>query len=317
MKKIIVIFTIIIVIGAISFVWWKNGTAEVNAQDQNKKIFVIKKGEQIRNIANELKKEGLIRDPVVFFLVVKIQGVDKDIQAGSYNLSPSMNTKALLNELRHGTVDFWVTIPEGFRADEIADILEESFVAYDDSWREALNNEEGYLFPDTYLMPRDADIDLIISIFKDNFYLKIEDLGLTLDSLGIKSLVVKASLIEREALFEGDHSLIASVINNRLNIGMPLQIDATLQYVAGYSEKDNTWWRVPTQNDKEIKSPYNTYINTGLPPGPISNPGILALRAALDSQDTNYIYYIHDKNGGIRLAETLDEHNENVNKYLR
>lgn len=317
MKKIIVIFTITIVIGAISFVWWKNGTTEVNAQDQNKKIFVIKKGEQIRNIANELKKEGLIRDPVVFFLVVKIQGVDKDIQAGSYNLSPSMNTKALLNELRHGTIDFWVTIPEGFRAEEIADILEESFVAYDDSWREALNNEEGYLFPDTYLMPRDADIDLIISIFKDNFYLKIEDLGLTPDSPGIKSLVVKASLIEREALFEGDHSLIASVINNRLNIGMPLQIDATLQYVAGYSEKDNTWWRVPTQNDKEIKSPYNTYINTGLPPGPISNPGILALRAALDSQDTNYIYYIHDKNGGIHLAETLDEHNENVNKYLR
>lgn len=317
MKRIIAVVVLILVFVIISVFWWQSGVLPVNSQNNSPKIFVVENGQGVREIANSLKKEGLIRDPVIFFLITKQTGLDKKIQAGDFRLNSSMNAYEVAESLTHGTLDIWVTIPEGYRAEEIADILEDKIPNYEQSWRETLNQNEGYLFPDTYLMPRDADIDSIISIFKNNFQTKYDSVkSLKTNNLSDAQTLVLASLVEREARLEEDRALVASVIYNRLNIGMKLDIDATLQYILGYQEDEKRWWKKGlTNEDKKINSPYNTYTNPTLPPRPISNPGLSAIKAALNPAKTNYFYYITDQNGKNRYATTLEGHNANIEKY--
>jgi len=317
MKRIIAVVVLILVFVIISTFWWQNGVLPVNSQDNTPKIFVVKNGQGVREIANNLKTQGLIRDPVVFFLITKKDGLDKKIQAGDFRLNPSMNAYEVAVSLTHGTLDIWVTVPEGYRAEEIADILEEKIPNYDKSWRGILNQNEGYLFPDTYLIPRDADIDTIISIFKSNFQTKYDSIkSLKSNSLTKAQIIILASLVEREARFEDDRPLVASVIYNRLSIGMKLDIDATLQYALGFQEDEKRWWKKGlTSEDKKINSPYNTYTNPGLPPAPISNPGLSAIKAALNPAQTDYLYYITDKSGKNRYATNLEGHNSNIENY--
>lgn len=317
MKRIITVIVLILVFVIISVFWWQNGVLPANSQNNSPKIFVVKNGQGVREIANSLKKEGLIRDPVVFFLITKQTGLDKKIQAGDFRLNSSMNAYEVAESLTHGTLDIWVTIPEGYRAEEIADILENKIPNYDESWRQTLNQNEGYLFPDTYLIPRDADIDTIISIFKNNFQTKYDSVkSLKTNNLSETQTLILASLVEREARLEEDRPLVASVIYNRLSIGMKLDIDATLQYTLGYQENEKRWWKKGlTNEDKKINSPYNTYTNSTLPPRPISNPGLSAIKAALNPAETNYLYYITDQNGKNRYATSLEGHNANIEKY--
>lgn len=317
MKRIIAVVVLILVFVIISVFWWQSGVLPVNSQNNSPKIFVVENGQGVREIANSLKKEGLIRDPVVFFLITKQTGLDKKIQAGDFRLNSSMNAYEIAESLTHGTLDIWVTIPEGYRAEEIAEILENKIPNYDESWRQILNQNEGYLFPDTYLMPRDADIDTIVSIFKNNFQTKYDSVkSLKTNNLSDAQTLVLASLIEREARLEEDRPLVASVIYNRLSIGMKLDIDATLQYILGYQEDEKRWWKKGlTNEDKKINSPYNTYTNPTLPPRPISNPGLSSIKAALNPAKTNYFYYITDQNGKNRYATTLEGHNANIEKY--
>lgn len=316
MRKSLIVIIIAIVFFFGVIIWWNNGLSAVNPHDKTQKFFVIPKGTAIRTVGNELKTQGLIRDPVVFFLYIKQNNLDHDVQAGSYRLSASMNLPTIMQTLGHGTIDVWVTIPEGFRAEEIAQILKESIPSYKETWVESLKSEEGYLFPDTYLIPRDADIASIISIFKNNFYKKIGTIGLTKDTPGLSHIVVIASLIEREAKFAEDRPNVSSVISNRLDIGMALQIDATVQYSIGYNQQNGKWWNEPTSQQLKIPSLYNTYINAGLPPAPICNPGLSAIDAAAHPASTNFIYYVNDSKGKLHFAETLSDHNKNISKYL-
>ena len=317
MRKLIVVSVLILIIAVIGTFWLQNGNLAVNPQDKTPVIFVINNGDGIREIANNLKREGLIRDSVVFFLITKQGGLDKQIQAGDFRLSRSMSATEIANALTHGTLDIWVTIPEGIRAEEIADILEEKMPNYEKGWREALNQNEGYLFPDTYLIPRDAEIDLIISILKNNFQAKYDSVkNLKANGLTDEETVILASMVEREAKYEQDRPLVSSVITNRLDLGMKLDIDATLQYALGFQEDEKRWWKKGlTAADKKIESPYNTYANAGLPPAPISNPGLSAIKAALVPSKTNYLYYITDANGKNRYATTIEGHNENIKTY--
>lgn len=312
---IVIIFTAIFVFGF--NLWWQNGTAPVNRKDIAVKLFVIPKGSAIRTIGNELKSQGLIKDPVVFFLYIKQNGLEKGIQAGSYRLSPSMNLAKIMETLGHGTLDVWVTIPEGLRAEEIAKILSDSIPSYKAEWKEALKKNEGYLFPDTYLIPKDAEVASVISILGSNFNQKIGTIGLTPVSPNLLRVLIIASLVEREAKFAQDRPYVASVIENRLSIGMALQIDATAQYAYGYNVYDKTWWKVPSEKDLKINSPYNTYVNTGLPPKPICNPGLEAIKAAVSPAQSNYMYYINDSTGKLHFAQNLTEHNKNIQKYLK
>ncbi len=312
-KLLIVTFILIIFVVGFSF-WWKNGLSPVDKKDTSQKVFVIPKGMAVRSVGNELKEQGLIRDPVVFFIYLRKNGLDQNIQVGSYKLSPSMNLQEIMDTISHGTIDTWVTIPEGLRSEEIAEILKQEIPTYESTWIEALRREEGYLFPDTYLIPKDGDIETIISIFKNNFNTRIESINLTPSDSRLNDIVIIASLIEREAITDEEKPLIASVISNRLSDGIALNIDATLQYAKG--KVNNKWWTVPTASDKKIDSEYNTYLYPGIPPGPISNPGIEAIKAANAPASSDYYYYLHDSSGKIHFSRTLSEHNENISRYL-
>lgn len=302
------------------FLWWQNGTSAVNSKDKTTSIFVVEKGAGVREIANKLKVENLIKSPVVFFLLVKKEGLDSKIQAGDFRLSKSMTALEIAQNLTHGTLDIWVTIPEGKRAEEIAEILQKSLPTYQDNWRNILVKNEGYLFPDTYLFPKDTDITTIVKLMTDTFENKYQQLTVP-NNYAKNEIVVIASLIEREAKHPEDRPLVASVIYNRLGIGMALQLDATTQYAIANIKckitnvKCNWWPKNLTKDDLAFPSLYNTYKQPGLPPGPIANPGFAALNAAANPAKTNYLYYISDKNGINRYGKNLEEHHANIAKY--
>lgn len=317
MKRIFTAILIIIALFAIFLFWWERGTRAVNPKDTKEIVFVVPKGTGVREIANKLKREKLINDPIVFFILVKRLGLDGKIQAGDFRLSPSMTTTEIANNLTHGTLDIWVTIPEGQRASEIADEFSKKIPSFENSWRDALNQNEGFLFPDTYLIPKDADAGTVISLMKNNFEQKFSSIpNAPKDQASINRIVNIASMIEREAKLSEDRPLVASVIYNRLEIDMALQIDATIQYALGYQPGQKSWWKKALANgDLKLDSPYNTYLNTGLPPTPISNPGLDVLEAAVNPAKTNYLYYVSDKTGKNHYAEILEEHNANIRKY--
>lgn len=311
----VLLIILIILFGGLIF-WWDQGLKPLSPNDKSLKIFVVRPGSGVRVIANSLKKEDIIKDPIIFFLLVKKLGLDNKIEAGDFRLSPSMTPEEIAKNLTHGTLDIWITIPEGKRADEIADILRNKIPSYNSSWRTVLNQNEGYLFPDTYLIPKDATIELIISQMKRNFNQKFSKLDTSKTKLTKEQIVNIASLIEREARLAEDRPLVASIILNRLNIDMALQLDATIQYGLGYQADKKTWWKKDlTKEDLKSNSPYNTYLKTGLPPTPISNPGFSVLFAVVNPAATDYLYYISDKSGKNHYAKTLNEHNENIRKY--
>ena len=317
MKKLFIFLFIVGIIGVGFYFWWQNGTIPADSTNNKIETFVVTRGEGTRAIVDDLKKMGLIRDPIVFFLLIKQKGVDGRIQAGQFALSSAMTADEILAKLQVGTFDVTVTIPEGKRAEEIADILKFAFPAFKDEWRVRLNAEEGYLFPDTYLFSRDSDIDQIISKMKDNFEKKFAQISDgEKSSLTREEIVILASLVEREAKYDDDRPKVASVLLNRYKIGMKLDIDATVQYALGYEKNENSWWKKSlTEDDLAIDSPYNTYTHAGLPPGPISNPGFKALSAVVTAPKTDYLFYISDKNGHNHYAKTLEGHNENIKRY--
>ncbi len=315
MRRFVVLLIILVVLISGFFIWWSNGLKPVDPSATSAKMFIVEPGTSVREIGNNLKEEGLIKDPVIFFLYVKKEKLDTKIQAGDFRLSTNMSIPKILEQMQSGTLDIWVTVPEGLRAEEIAEILSEKIPTYDPTWDTVLAEHEGYLFPDTYLIPRDATVESVVDIMQNTFYKKVEAMGLTPTSSNLKNTIIMASLIERESRVDEEKPLIASVIQNRIDADMPLGIDATLQYIVG--KKDGKWWSVPTGEEKNINSLYNTYTNVGLPPGPICNPGIGAIQAALNPASSDYYYYIHDKSGQVHFAKTISEHNNNVSKYLR
>lgn len=295
--------------------WWINGTAPANPSDTTEKSFSITKGAGVRQVANELKDQGLIKDPVIFFLMLRQQGLDGKIQAGEFLLSPSMNAGEIAAALQMATNDVRVTIPEGKRAEEVADILQQYLPNYDESWRAQLIAQEGYLFPDTYSFPKDADIDMVITAMTENFEEKYASIPPGRNSNLPRTDIVKlASMVEREAKNDEDRPIVAAVMLNRIDAGMSLDIDATVQYAIGTSAK---WWPTLTDSARNIApgSPYNTYTNPGLPPTPISNPGLAVLEAVINAPDTEYVFYITDQNGINRYGRTLEEHNANIERY--
>ncbi|OGH14992.1 MAG: hypothetical protein A3H50_02025 [Candidatus Levybacteria bacterium RIFCSPLOWO2_02_FULL_37_10] len=316
MKRSIIFLAVLLLSVGVAVLWWKNGGRAQNPADKNSQIFVVARGDGVREIANNLKIKGLIKDPVIFFLQTKRLGLDRDLEAGDFRLSPSMSLYDIIQNLTHGTLDIWVTIPEGIRAEEIASILKRDIPSYKPDWRETLATREGYLFPDTYLIPRDADLNLVMSLLTNNFANKYNGVNAEKTGLSQKEIVTIASLVEREAKFAQDRPLVASVILNRLDLGMKLDIDATVQYALGYAPDEKRWWKKDlTIDDLNIKSPYNTYKNPGLPPSPISNPGLSSIMAVINPSKTNYLFYISDKSGHLHFAKTIEEHNANIQKY--
>ncbi len=297
-------------------------TKPANPKAKTAKIFVIKKGEPLTSVAKRLEKEGIIRSRIAFVLAVKKLGIERKIQAGTYRLSPTKDAFEIAKSLTKGTLDVWVTIIEGLRKEEIAQIISKELGIPEIEFLKYAKDKEGYLFPDTYLFPKNVTASRVVKIMLDNFNRRVspqlrrkaKEKGLT-----VEEVIILASMVEREAKYPEDRVLAASVLLKRLKNDWPLQVDATVQYALGYDEKERTWWKKNlTKKDLEIDSPYNTYKYKGLPPTPISNPGLASIKAVIEADpNTPYWYYISDKTGKLRPAKTLEEHQENIRKYLK
>lgn len=286
----------------------------------------MRPGTPVSTIASGLKEERLIKNSLAFRFLVGQMGIGKNIQAGDFRLSPSMSAREIAEELTHGAIDVWVTFPEGLRVQEQAEIIEGklNFAANDvyhfnkDEYIEIA--EEGYMFPDTYLIPKDAAASDVASLLRSTFDQKVDASYLAdgrENGFTANQLITLASLIEREAKTNDEKPIIAGILKNRLNAGIALQVDATVQYAKGYDSANNSWWsQVSPADYQSVDSPYNTYQISGLPPSPIASPGLESIRAAANPADTEYFYYLHDREGNIHYAETIDEHDKNIQEYL-
>lgn len=319
MKRIIILSIVIIVAVIALGIFYYEGTLPVQKNAETSTMFVIRPGENLNSIINRLSQEKLIRNRVVFYLIVKRLGIERSIQAGDFRLSQSMTAQQIAEEFTHGTIDVWVTIPEGLRKEEIAELMGVKFNIPETEFNALA--EEGYLFPDTYLVPKNPSAEQIISILRNTFDTRYsDDLRRQAREKGMTDLelITFASIIEKEA-YKHDKQEIANIIYRRLTEDYPLQIDATVQYALGYQAGEKRWWkRQTTFEDLKIDSPYNTYKYPGLPPGPISNPGLASLKAAANATaDTPYFFYLHDAQGKTYYAKTYEEHQKNIERYLR
>lgn len=301
---------------------WYAFQLPANTADATVQRVVIPSGSSTQDIAQKLKDAGLVRFSVVFRLLVKQQGLEGKLQAGSFQLSADMTPSELAVALTQSTSDTWVTIPEGLRTEEIAQLLAKkdlpSFQAAD--FLSEATGKEGRLFPDTYLIPQESTAGGIVRLLTNTFDQKLNaSLSEQLESSkrSVADVVIMASILEREATGADEMAHVAGILWNRIDLGMPLQVDATLQYAKGNASGTQDWWAVPRSADRQIDSPYNTYVNLGLPPKPISNPGLAALTAALLPQETDDLFYLHDAKGVIHYAQTYAQHQSNINTYLR
>lgn len=314
-----VLFLVICGFMVIGGLWWQDATSPVDPEDKKIRTFVIARGETVRSIATNLSQARIIRSSTGFYILVKLLGLERSIQAGHFRLHPAMSAREVAEQLTHGIVDVWVTILEGWRLEEVAaKVARELEIPEQELIRSGI---EGKMFPDTYLIPRDATAGAVAKIFLDNFEKKVpleEQMKAAKQGLTFDEVIILASLVEREGRSDSDRPMIAGVLLNRLKIKMPLQVDATLQYALGYQANEKTWWKKGlTQDDIQVDSAYNTYKQTGLPPRPIASPGLAAIKAVLEPSDSDFLYYIHDKDGIAHYGRTIQEHNANVSKYLQ
>jgi UPF0755 protein len=319
-SKLFIVIFIVAVIGGLGFLYYQEGTLPVNKLDKSNKIFVIRPGEGLNSITKRLKNEGLIRNTLVFYLTVKQKDIDKKIQAGDFRISPSMNVLQVAEALTHGTLDEWVIIVEGLRKEEVAQIISKKFDIPEGEFIRLA--PEGYLFPDTYLIPKQATAEAVIQILTNTFDQKFSsELEQKVSAHGLTKheAVILASLVEREGRSDKVRQEVAGILLKRLQEGMPLQVDATVQYALGYQPQTKTWWKTDlTFEDLKINSVYNTYRNPGLPPEPICNPSLSSLSAVANGNpDTPYLFYITDPDGNMHYAKTAEEHERNVERYLR
>ena len=276
----------------------------------------IERGQTLFSVSHELYDAHVIKYPRAFELFMISLGNEKNVSEGEYYFESPVS--ALEVALRISGKQFGidrkkVTFPEGFTNKQMAARLGQAFPGFDTEVFLTLAHEyEGYLFPDTYGFFPSVTPDLVVSTLRKNFAAKTA----SLESLFAASqhskqqVMIMASIIEKEARGNDDRSVISGILWKRYESGIPLQVDAPFLYILGKESRDLT------QKDLALNSPYNTYKNKGLPPTPISNPGILSIKAALEPVGSPYLYYLHDKDGMIHYASTYAEHKKNIQNYL-
>lgn len=324
-KKTTILISIALVFAALALIILVLASSLLKPLDKNStqaSRFVIPKGQAISIIGQRLEEEKFIKNAYAFRYIVAKDKIANKIQAGSFDISASMSVSEIANLLTVGTEDVWITILEGWRAEEIADYLEAQDLDNFDKevFMSLAKPSEGMLYPDTYLIPREMSAEKIYSLLLNTFEIKVTNgLSTEIEASGrdFDQVLIMASLVEREANNYEQMRRVAGILWNRIDIEMALQVDATLQYVNGYNQTQNKWWAVPSADDKNLKSAFNTYLNSGLPPKAIANPGINAIKAALMPLESNDLFYIHANDGNMYYASNLEGHNANVNKYLR
>ena len=296
--------------------------------------FTIEVGESVDSVANHLQSVGLIQDAESFRTYLVYSGLDTSIQAGEYQLSTAMSAMDIARELQDATPEqvTFVVLP-GWRVEEIAGSLPTSGlqITYDEfmaavkippqefDFLASASSVEGFLYPDSYIFSRSISSaeEMIYEMIRNFAAHLTRDLtnGFERQGLTVYQAVTLASMVEREAIQDDEQPLIASVYLNRLKIGMKLDADPTVQYAIGYNFLQQSWWTNPlTLIDLQVNSVYNTYIYEGLPPTPIANPSLGAMRAVAFPAETNYIFFRArcDGSGFHEFSETFDEHLQNA-----
>lgn len=262
--------------------------------------FEVEKGESVRSIAKSLKESDLIRSPFVFRTLVRLQGLT--LQAGTYQLSPSSSPQKIAQTLTRGfSQDLKLTIPEGYRTEEIAEAAGLPVKEF----LQAAKAVDNQLFPDTYFLKEGYTVTELVEILHANFLSKVGEIS--------KEDLILASLVERETKGLAEKPIVAGILKKRLAADWPLELDATVQYALG---KSGSWWPNTTLLDRKTRSTYNTYLNPGLPPSPICHPGLAAIQAAQNPTESPYWFYLHDDQGRVHYGATLEEHNQNIAKYI-
>ena len=294
--------------------------------DQKEETFVVKKGSGLKSVAIELERKKLIKSKDLFIFWALLKGGSRDIKAGEYSLNQSMSPVTIFTILASGAVKTHpLTIPEGLAAEQIADILAQKglvdkgefmALAMDINLAASYHIDgqslEGYLFPDTYLLSRDMGARQIIDLMIKRFWDIFSNLKKGHETpMSLWEIVTLASIVEKETGLAEERPLIASVFLNRLERRMRLESDPTVIY--GLKDFDGNL----TKKDLQSPSPYNTYRNRGLPPGPIANPGRESLKAVINPAQTDYLYFVSRNDGSHYFSTTLREHNRAVIRYQK
>lgn len=338
---------IVLIIGIIVFAGYSYIKSALEPVDPNSTTAIeveIPIGSSLTTIANTLHENGIIKDARIFKYYTKFKN-ESDFQAGNYTMTKSMTLDEIIESLKTGKVYrepvFTITVPEGLTLEQIAKVIEKNTKFSADEFMAKVTDEkfiqdmigtypetiteevlegniryalEGYLYPATYsFYDENPSLDEIITTMISQTVDVVKGYNELLEEkqMTVHQLLTFASLLEEEATAQTDRETIASVFYNRIKIDMPLQTDPTVLYALG-SHKDRVLYE-----DLKVESPYNTYVINGLPPGPIANAGKTSIEAALNPTNTEYLYFLADKEGINHFAKTYEEHLQNIETYLR
>ncbi len=300
--------------------------------------FVVEIGETAVSISSRLQELDLITDATLFRRFLQYHGLDASLEAGEYQLRRNMTMREIAEALQHSRmVEVAITIPEGWRAEQVADYLTAENIMDGSVFLAAVRQGdviehplladrpagvglEGYLFPDTYRLPAQAAPEDLLGRMLDNMQSRLpigwEGMAAA-QGLTFYDVLTVAAIVEREAVIPEERPTIASVYLNRIQQGMYLNADPTVQYAMGYQPDTGQWWKTPVtlEEYQGVNSPYNTYLNPGLPPGPIASPGADSILAVLQPDQTPYLYFLGTGDGSHIFAETFEEHERNVQIY--
>jgi len=323
-RKKIVIATIAAMVCMVIFYSFVINSPDIASSAAEKPVRItVKQGMGLQEIGDRLHQQGVISNVTVFRMVAKLKGLENSLQAGDYAITPGTNVTRILEMMAKGETAYQqLTVPEGYTIDQIADLLEKKHLGSASRFKASaqknkLGNSvlqadpavkyaaEGYAFPNTYRFSsgtaEEQILALMVKEFDKQFTSELRDRAQAM-GLPLREVIILASLVEKEARLPEDRPVIAAVFMNRLKLEMPLQSCATIQYILGYPKPELS------VQDTMIPSPYNTYQNMGLPPGPIANPGLASIKAVLYPAQTDYLYFVADKQGAHHFSKTYEEH---------
>ena len=329
MRKLLPFILSAVLVVFVAAYWVLNYTGNnADLADGRTCVITVENGMTAADIANMLHKEKLIKRPESFRLEARFMGLECKLQAGKYEIEAGKSNSEIIDILARGqvkTVSF--TVPEGYTVNKIAAKLEAEGLGSAEKFKEAARNytpykymetnnpdviykAEGFIYPSTYLFTDGmTEKDMLAVMVKEfNTQINHEKIGDAAEKadMQLRDIVTIASMVELEAVFKEEQPRIAGVFLRRLQIYMPIQSDTTIQYILGAQKEEITF------ADTEIQNPYNTYVNAGLPPGPIGSPSMDAIKAVLNPEQTDYLYFVADKDGHHRFTRTYEEHLQEI-----
>lgn len=324
-----ILFAVLFLVIFLFSVYIQNKLTSPNSNNSQAIVFEIKSGESASDIAKNLQKANLISDYFPFILYTTVRGISDSFQAGVYSIHQNLTMVEIAEIITKGDItEKKITIPEGWDSKKIAKKLASEEIVSEAEFLAALNkdysydflkdkpqnaNLEGFLYPDTYFFSGKESAEDIVIKMLDNFNKKYNHeiaAKVKINEMSLYEILTLASIVEREVANHDDRKKVASVFLNRLAINMPLESCATIQYITGLNKSQFSY------SETRVESPYNTYINRGLPPGPIGNPSMESVMAVLEPAETGYLYFL-SANGKTYFSYTLDEHERKKSLYLK